>query len=196
MIVLCNIRLNFEALNIKQKAYVDSISVCITDVTTFTGDVVRDAMKIMMDDDVLPVALVRTALLASKAHNDVKKYVLNDFIPILIKRKIWVTTPVHWEGLKHCVKNYAVGPPAAQVEPTLRAVLGLPGPQLKSVVAAAPTIKTTLAKLLKVLSATEREDVLSGRWAGLDTTSTSGEIAVLDAEKAKIVKELSAIIEK
>ena len=180
-----------------QKIYLAAISVCLTDVAIFTGDILRDAIKIMLDDEMMPVALVRTALLASKAHMEVKRFVLSDVIPILIRKKIWLTTPIHWEGLRHCVKNYAVPTTTTAqnqslIEPTLRSILGLPGKELKSIITVAPLIKPSLTKLLKVLSPNEKEDVISGRWAGLDTESNSGEVAVLDTEKSTIIAGLLA----
>lgn len=155
----------------------------------------RDAIKTMLEDELLPVALVRTALLASKAHSDVKKFLLSDFIPTLIKRKVWIGGTEHWVGLQHCVKNYAVSQSVGQniVEPTYRAILGLPGVQLKSLLTAAPTIKPALSKLLKVFSNQEREEVVSGRWVGLESTNNeSGESIIVDNEKSIIMKELLA----
>ena len=63
------------------------------------------------------------------------------------------------------------------------------GAQLKVVLKVAPTAKAPLGKTLKALAAAEKEDVLSGRWAGIDVTSKAGEAAKLDADKAKIIKE-------
>jgi hypothetical protein len=181
-------RMNFESYGIKQKLYLESINACLSDITTFTGDVIHEAIAQMVDDEILPVALVRTALLASKAHNDMRKYVLSELIPNLVRKKIWNTAPVHWEGIKHCIKTYAVAQTNQSiVEPTFRAILGLPGAQMKAIIAVAPAIKALLSKLLKVLSMEEKEEVLSGRWAGIQ--SAEGEES-LDSEKAKIIKEL------
>eukprot|EP01035_Chromulina_nebulosa_P017223 gene17223-22746_t len=63
-------RINFEAYDIKQKSYLDSLSVCLNDDVTFTAEPIKEALKILTDDSTLPVALVRTALLASKGHVD------------------------------------------------------------------------------------------------------------------------------
>lgn len=180
--------MDFKAHGIEQKLYLDSISAVLSDIQTFTGEVIKEALSLMVDDEVLPVSLVRTALLASKAHTDVKKYLLNEFIPTLIRKKIWSTAPLHWEGIKHCVKTYAVGQVAQNiVEPTYRAILGLPGNQLKAILAAAPTVKPSLTNLLKVLSSEEKEEVISGRWIGI---SAEGQSAT-DTDKPKIIKELS-----
>lgn len=191
-------RLNFEKFNIKQKSYLDCISICLTDINNFTGDVIREAISMMSDDENLPVALIRTALLASKAHNDVKKYVLVDLIPKLIRRKIWITTPVHWEGVKMYIKTYATPQqPANVMEPTLRSILALPGLQLKSIIALSPHIKSLLSKLLKSLSTDEKDNVTSGKWIGLSDAaveSNESESAVTpDPEKAKILLSLTSV---
>lgn len=120
-----------------------------------------------------------------------KKFVLSDVVPSLIRKRVWNLAPKVWEGVNHAVKIFAEHKNA---EPTLRCLLGLPGIQLKSILKAAPKVKPLLGSLLKALSAEEKEESLTGKWAGIavESVDSTGATAV-DAEKAKIIKELSAL---
>ena len=63
--------------------------------------------------------------------------------------------------------------------------------QLKSICKVAPKVKPLLASLLKALSAEEKEECVSGRFAGLTSDIIEPAVeAVVDSEKNKILKEL------
>ena len=123
---------------------------------------------------------------------------LSDIIPNLIRKRVWLSAPKIWDGVNHALKIFAEHKNA---EPTLRCILGLPGAQLKGVFKAAPKVKVPLANLLKALSAEEREEAVSGKWAGLLVSSGEGEgdggtepvpsSIPIDTEKLNILKELS-----
>jgi hypothetical protein len=123
-----------------------------------------------------------------------RKFVLNDVIPGLIRKRVWNTVPKLWDGVAHCVKKMASHKNA---EPTLRGLLGLPGAQLKAILKVASEAKAPMAAILKALSKEEKEEVLSGKWAGIAETpaeSTAEDGAfTMDAEKTKIVKELLSV---
>ena len=141
-----------------------------------------------------------------------KKFILSDVVPSLIRGRVWNSAPKVWEGVSYAVKIFAEH---KNVEPSLRCLLGLPGIQLKSVLKAAPKVKPLLSNLLKSLSAEEKEECISGKWAGLsavvnavtvnvvNANVTGGgdgvggegsvEEVIVDNEKMKIIKELSAI---
>ncbi len=93
-------------------------------------------------------------------------------------------------------------------EPSLRCLLGLPGVQLKAVIAAYDPIREMLAKLLVVLSVDEKEEIISGvgcakfsrflpkhivlflgRWAGIGEVNATA-IGRPDFEKEKILRQL------
>lgn len=108
---------------------------------------------------------------------------------------MWISAPKIWDGVNHALKIFAEHKNA---EPTLRCILGLPGIQLKSVFKAAPKVKLPLANLLKALSAEERDEAVSGKFAGLVDSSDIGDTEPspsmpVDGEKLKILKELSSI---
>lgn len=120
-----------------------------------------------------------------------KKFILSDVMPSLIRKRVWNSAPKVWDGVSHGVKIFAEHKSA---EPTLRCLLGLPGLQLKSILKVAPKVKPLLASLLKALSAEEKEECVSGRFAGLLSDVADPVIeAVVDSEKNKILKELSLL---
>ena len=124
-------------------------------------------------------------------HKDVCKFVLSEAIPTLLRKQIWTNAKCKsvWEGVCHFVKRFAA---AKDAEQTLRCLLGLPSAPLKLLLKLAPNARAPVGKTLKALSANEKEEVLSGRWAGIDVSSRAGEPAKLDADKQKLVKECLA----
>ena len=121
---------------------------------------------------------------------EMKKFMLSDVIPSLIRKRVWIVAPKVWEGVSHALKLFSEHKNA---EPTLRCLLGLPGIQLKGILKIAPKVKPLLGTLLKSLSAEEREETISGKWAGLliENNNIENAIPVVDTEKLKILKELS-----
>lgn len=68
---------------------------------------------------------MRTAILSAQSYgNEMKKYLLNSIIPVLIKKKVWIIAPKVWDGVNHAVKIFAEHKSS---ESTLRCILGLPG---------------------------------------------------------------------
>ena len=96
----------------------------------------------------------------------------------MVRKKVWALPKVKvvWMRLP-CSQAFGR---SQRRRAALRALLGLPGPQLKEVASVA---KDSLSKFLKLLSATEKADVLSGRWAGVEQSEP-------DKVKAEIVKSL------
>ena len=115
----------------------------------------------------------------------------------MIRKKIWSdpTSRDLWRGTILCIKKFVLkGYAQNAVEPTLRAILGLPGSHLKAVLADADDVKLSLAKLLKTLSTAEKEEATSGRWAGIEQLSESGEASPMDNDKKKVIDDLSAVV--
>jgi Symplekin tight junction protein C terminal len=178
-------RLDIEGARIPQKKVLSSISLCLGHKEDFRSDVIREALADLLNDELPAQPLMRTAILAAQSHgNEMKKFVLGDVIPTIIRKKVWETAPKVWDGVSHAVKLLAEHKTA---EPTLRCLLGLPKAQLKAVIKAVPKVKAPLGKLIVALSAEEKDEVISGRWAGI----ADGDSTAVDAEKAKIIKDLS-----
>lgn len=171
------------------KEILDSIGVCLNR-EDFKGDVIRDTLFELIKDETPPLLLMRTAILSAQKYQEIRRVVLTDIIPNLIRRKVWTLPGAKvWEGVCHCVKILCNHKDA---EMTLRCILSLPTAQLKLVLKIAPAAKEPLAKILKLLSSSETTEVLSGRWAGLGTGKV-GEALHMDTDKTKIIKELKAL---
>lgn len=151
----------------------------------------RECLAELLKDETPCLLLMRTAIVASMNLNDVRRFVLMEVVPSLLRKQVWANPKCKsiWEGVCHFVKRFAGSKDGEQ---TLRCLLGLPGAQLKLLLKLAPTAKAAIGKTLKALSVTEKEEVLSGRWAGIDVISKVGQPANIDAEKARIIKECLA----
>lgn len=156
---------NAEAVGIKSKVILDLISACLESRDEYNGESIRGCLTSLLENETLATALMRTAIMGAKAHSDVKRFVVTDVIPRLVRKKIWKSQPKIWDGVVLATKNYSAH---SDAEPTLRSVLGLPVPELKKVVTVASTIKPLLKNILAAFSNTEKDDVLSGRWLGVD----------------------------
>lgn len=171
-------RLDVKSAGLSQKEQQDIIGLCLNR-EDFRGDTVKDALLHLLEDAVPCRLLMRTAIISSQKHPDVRRYVLMEVIPRMVRKKVWSLpeTKDIWVGVCHAVKLLAGHKDA---EPALRALFGLPGPQLKEV---ARVAKEPLSKFLKLLSTKEKAEVLSGRWAGIEQSGA-------DKDKEELVKML------
>lgn len=160
----------------------DTISICLNNKSEYTGEVIKEALRIMLVcDDQLPAsssssppyALMRTAILSSQSFAEVKRFVLSDVMPTLVRMRVWVTAPKLWDGVIYGTKNLAVSG-FKNSEHTLRALLGIPAAQLRSLLRVAPDVKIAMAKLLKTLSAEEKQEVISGKWLLGNNNNSTG----------------------
>jgi hypothetical protein len=174
----------------------DAIGLCLNkadrqrDLEFKGANVVESCQQMLADkSQAPPVQIMRTLLLASRTFGDVLRYMLSEAIPTIVRRRGWESAPRVWSGVLHAVKKYFSGPAKDGTEGMLRALLGLPPKQLSIVlqvcgggsdgaaVAAATTagqsLKVVLTRLIQAFSASEREEVLSGRWVGLQNPERS-----------------------
>lgn len=87
-------RLDFEAAGLKQKTVLGSISLCLGHKEDFRAEVLREAILDLLNDTVPAQALMRTAILTAQSYgNEMKKFVLNDVIPAVIRKRVWSTAP-------------------------------------------------------------------------------------------------------
>ncbi len=167
----------------KPKAVLDALAVCLNNKTEFSGEVVKDSLATLMADDVPVFALMRTAILSGQSFPEVKRFVLGELLPHLIGKKVWNTAPKVWDGVIFAVKNFAtMGSKNADF--TLKALLSLPGAQLRAVMKSAPNVVGQLAKLLSLLDSGEERD------AALKI----GESGATDSEKLRLVKEIMSSV--
>lgn len=157
----------------------------------------------LIADEVPSLLLMRSAILAAQSYADVKWFLLSDVIPALVRKQTWVRAPSVWNGVAYAAKSFAsvMGGSAKSAEYTLKALLGLPAPQLRAVVRAAGDVVGPMGKLLRSLSDEEREEVISGRWVASyqqssllseGGTTAAQPSTVVDAEKNKVIKAILA----
>ena len=176
----------------------DAIGVCSSTKDEFTGDVFVDALSDLLTDNPPPLLIMRTAITScqifEKIYPEIRRCLFTKVVPSLLRRRVWAVAPRIFDGIaavftaKVNLLKEGREDVFRDAEPSLRCLLGLPGGQLKIVLKSAPHVKSFLIKVLKALSAAEKEEVVSGRWGALDITQE--EITKGDAEKKKIIKEL------
>lgn len=177
-----------ESEELKPKVLLDALAVCLNNKTDFSAEVVKDALRSLLQDEEPAFALMRTAILAAQSFPEVKKFVLSEVVPSLVRRRAWSVAPKVWDGVVFAVKTFATAAGVKTSEQTLKSVMSIPGAQLRAVIKAAPTIVVPLAKLLRSLSESEREEVLSGRFSGLPSVASG------DSEKLLVVREILAAL--
>ena len=180
------------SVDMKPKLMLDTIGICLGNKEDFKSEHIKEAIIELLKDENLSLFLMRTVILSAQSHPDLRKFGLSEVVPTLVRGRAWEHAPRVWEGVAMFVKSFAMHRDA---ESTLRACLGLPGVQLRAIMKLAPASKAFFSKFLKVLSAAEKEEVLTGRWIGLvkereGNFPSVDEILKNDAEKAKILKEL------
>ena len=155
-----------------------AIAICLKNQSDFTSTVVKDVLQTLLQDEIPPYALMRTATLSAQSFSELKKVVLMEIIPSLVRKAVWTTAPKLWEGVIH---------------------------GLKSLLKLTKNVKKPLAKYFQGLAAEERDEVLSGR--ALKQLSTEDDELgpmmqvveinftdyVIDNDKKKIAKELLAM---
>ena len=135
---------------------------CINNKSDYNSDIIKETLKTLLNEPTPPLALMRTAILSSNMYHDIKRYVLSDIIPNLVKRKVWLLNPPEeWNGVVYVSKNLD-NVALKNCEPTLRSFLGLLSTQLKILLKKAPNLKQLLSKLVKTFSTDELNDVSSG----------------------------------
>ena len=149
----------------RQKIVNNCIKICIDSDAEFSADVLKDALSKLLEDSVVVNFFMRTIILSYNAHPELKKFVLSEVLPTLVRKRVWVASKSVWEGVPIAMKALAT---SRDAEPSLRAMLCLPGPQLQTLLKF-KEIKAPLVKVLKALSESERVEVLSGGWVGVES---------------------------
>jgi hypothetical protein len=151
-------RLNFETSDLKAKTVLDSIAMCLNNKTDFTADVVRESLAVLQSDEIPAIPLMRTAILSAQSFPELKKFVLNETIPAMMERRVWDVAPKVWEGVIFGIKNL-IPAFSKSVELSLRALLRVPGVQLKAVFKVASGVKTILSQYYRTLSSEEKSEL-------------------------------------
>jgi hypothetical protein len=158
-------RIDMEKHSLKLKNVLDAIGLCIAEKEEYSAEVMKEAILTLLQDEIPAVALMRTVLLSAQTMPEMQKFTLHEVIPRLVRKKTWLIAPKAWEGVLMCVKTFSG---QRDFEPTIRAFVGLPMTQLKSVITIAKDVKGILNRILRSMSSADIEECVSGRWAGLE----------------------------
>jgi hypothetical protein len=186
------IRMTPEESGLTDKLIQDAIGLCLNKTEKqfdldFKGPVVVEAMDKLLSDGNSnpPLQIMRTMLLACRVMPEVMRYMLSQAVPKLIKAKSWNTAPRVWDGVLHCIKKYSSASQRDGVESLLRSVLGLPVKQLNVVLQVCGTdLKAALKNTMTTFSAAEKDEVISGKWVGLEivgAVEVAEKLALLDS---------------
>jgi hypothetical protein len=77
----------FAVSSERQKVVLNAIRLCLNH-DEFRADVVKEALKKLLEDDPVVVTLMRTVILSYLAHSELKKFTLTEVIPSLIRKKV------------------------------------------------------------------------------------------------------------
>jgi hypothetical protein len=138
------------------KVVIDAIATCLNNKAEYSSDVIKEALLALLKDEIPSFALMRTAFLAGQAHTELKKLMMMEIIPAMIKKKVWASAPKVWDGVLYGVKNFIAGY-SKSVEPTLKALVTIPGSQLRPLLKVAPNIKIHIASLYHQLPQEEKD---------------------------------------
>ena len=182
-------RIDMEKHSLKLKHVLDAIGLCVAEKDEYTADIMKEAILVLLEDDIPAVALMRTVLLSAQAMPEMQKFALQEVIPRLVRKKTWLIAPKVWEGVLMCVKTFNS---QRDFEPTIRAFVGLPMTQLKSVITIAKDVKGILNRILRSMSTVDIEECVSGRWAGIEDLN----ISQTPKEKEEKEKFFKSIVQK
>lgn len=101
-------KMDFAALDIPQKRYLEVVRLCLEDDEVFTDTVVREALDYISgtflaeEDATLPLAYMRTIILSTTKHESLQNWMCHILLPRLVEGKIY-TLPRQWVGWMRCV---------------------------------------------------------------------------------------------
>ena len=99
--------LDFHAVGIPQKRYLDSIRLCLEDDDVFNDRVVQAALDYMsgkfLEGESLPLAYMRTIILTCSKHESLHSWICHVLLPRLVEGKVY-TDKRQWEGWMRCAK--------------------------------------------------------------------------------------------
>lgn len=179
-------RIEPEEHSLKLKHILDAIGLCIAKKEEYSADVMKEAITLLLDDEKPAVALMRTVLLSAQTMPEIQKFTLHEVIPRLVRKKTWLIAPKVWEGVLMCVKTFNG---QRDFEPTIRAFVGLPMTQLKSVITIAKDVKGILNRILRSMPTADIEECVSGRWAGIEDVNLT-QTPKEQEEKQKFIESI------
>ncbi|UZJ52231.1 hypothetical protein CBS101457_001551 [Exobasidium rhododendri] len=121
------------------KTTAEAIRICFGMTDIFNRDVLGAVLNLLLEEPVLPVLFMRTAIMAVRTYKKLSSYISTIFLSRLITKKVW-QQPLLWDGFVLCAKQTA---PAS-----FGALIQLPKEQLRDVISRQPDLKIGLREYL------------------------------------------------
>lgn len=100
-------QLDFHAIGIPQKRYLDVIRVCLEDDEVFNDRVVQAALDYIsgkfLEGESLPLAYMRTIILTCSKHESLHSWICHVLLPRLVEGQVY-SDKRQWEGWMRCAK--------------------------------------------------------------------------------------------
>ncbi|EED93855.1 predicted protein [Thalassiosira pseudonana CCMP1335] len=124
--------LDFNAVGLPQKRYLDAIRLCLEDDGVFNDRIIQAALDYMsgkfLEGEALPLAYMRTIILTCSKHESLHSWICHVLLPRLVEGKVY-SDKRQWEGWMRCAKMLENGDHGVS---SLEAVQKLPEEQLKT----------------------------------------------------------------
>jgi symplekin len=100
-------RLDFNAVGLPQKRYLDVIRLCLEEDEVFNDRVIQAALDYIsssfLEGETLPLAYMRTIILTCSKHESLHSWICHILLPRLVEGKVY-TDKRQWEGWMRCAK--------------------------------------------------------------------------------------------
>jgi hypothetical protein len=100
-------RIDFNAIGLPQKRYLDAIRLCLEDDEMFSDRVIQAALDYIsgqfLEGESLPLAYMRTIILTCSKHESLHSWICHVLLPRLVEGKVY-TDKRQWEGWMRCAK--------------------------------------------------------------------------------------------
>ena len=125
-------QLDFNAVGLPQKRYLDAIRMCLDDDVVFTDRVIMAALDyisgiFLAGESKLPLAYMRTIILTCSKHESLHSWICHVLLPRLVEGKVYEDRR-QWEGWMRCAKMLENGESGIS---SLGAIEQLPATQLQ-----------------------------------------------------------------
>lgn len=107
---------------------------------------------------------MRTCIRAAQTYPEIRVFVLNEAIPRLVAKQVWISSSRVWEGVllanKILIQQKEGDFQHKAFDSFVRALLGLPSKQLLAVLSTTPKLKTPLKLFFNSLRSSEEKDLV------------------------------------
>lgn len=102
-------KLDFASVGLSQKAYLNSIEICLREDGIFTDRVIMAALdhisiKFLEGIEGLPLAYMRTTMLTCSRHESLHSWICHVLLPRLIEGRVYAAGKRQWEGWMRCAR--------------------------------------------------------------------------------------------